>query len=727
VNVTARAQGAPRPDLLARFLDLVPLLVVYFALTALYAWQASRHPVPTIFTDELELTQLARSIADTGEPARRGVPYGAASLVAYVLAPVWWLSSTATAYATAKLVLVLAMTSALFPAYGLARLVVSRWYAIGAAGAAVAVPALAYSPILVEEPLAYPLSTTALFLIARLLVRPSWGRFAAAAAVSAAAVLARTQLSVLFAVLALGLLWIAWESAPGKRWRSGWTRWDWAGAIVLAVGIVFAFSALMSRYSTSWRETTLIYKDRIFDHAAWAIGALGIGVGVLPLVIGLAALARPKSEPRDPQTRALIATTASALAAFLWYAGVKGAYLSTVFATYVYERNVIYLLPLLLAATAMALVRGVGRGWAIAAAAVLTVYVVNATPVELDFPYYEAHGLAILAFANRELGWSTDTIQIALVVVSLAAVAIVAALRLLRRGSAASAALTGFAAVAIVAWSLTTEVYAAEGERILSNQAAGNLAKPYDWVDNATGGGSVVVLGQEISDPTNIWLTEFFNRSVRKMWSLDGSAQNVGGPILTPDLDATDGTLTPNPGTDYVLAVHGVALQAPVVARRGDAVLYRLDGSPIRLRDALIGRQSDGWMVAKSGEKVARASYTRYDVSRDGPGLAYVKVSRKNWCPRPGRRQTAGVVVRIGPVGIGPDKQPAIERVTDTKRFVVRDCTANGITLSPPGEPWRMEIAVAPTFVPHEVDPSRSDRRELAGVLEAGFQSLFGG
>jgi hypothetical protein len=23
---------------------------------------------------------------------------------------------------------------------------------------------------------------------------------------------------------------------------------------------------------------------------------------------------------------------------------------------------------------------------------------------------------------------------------------------------------------------------------------------------------------------------------VKKMWSLDGSAQNVGGPILTPDL-----------------------------------------------------------------------------------------------------------------------------------------------------------------------------------------------
>ena len=90
----AHAGGPPpRPDFLSRFLSVVPLLVVYFGLAALYAWQASRRPVPTIFTDELELTQLARSIAETGEPARRGEPYGLASLVAYALAPVWWLGS----------------------------------------------------------------------------------------------------------------------------------------------------------------------------------------------------------------------------------------------------------------------------------------------------------------------------------------------------------------------------------------------------------------------------------------------------------------------------------------------------------------------------------------------------------------------------------------------------------------------------------------------------------
>ena len=466
-----RASGERRPDFLDRFLSAIPLLAVYFALAALYAWQASRRPVPTIFTDELELTQLSRAIAETGEPARRGEPYGLATLVAYVLAPVWWLSSTTAAWAAAKLVLVLAMTATVFPAYALARMVAPKWYALAAAGAAVAVPALAYSPILVEEPIAYPLSTLALWLIARTLVRPSWGRGAVALAGCAAAALTRTQLAVLIAVFALGLLWLAWQSAAGKRWRSSWGTWDWVGLAVLVVGIAFAFSALMGHLSTSWRETTGFYKGRIFDHGVWAFGALSIGIGVLPALLGIAALARPKTESRSPETSGFVVTSVAALAAFVWYAGIKGAYIQNVFATVVVERNVIYLAPILFASTAMALARGVGRGWAIAAAAAFTVFVVASTPLHLSqYPFYEAHGLSIAAFANRELGWSEGTIEAALIVACILALAVVVALKLLRSGSIGFAAVAGTAAVVVVAWGLTGQVYAAAGERDLSRE-----------------------------------------------------------------------------------------------------------------------------------------------------------------------------------------------------------------------------------------------------------------
>jgi hypothetical protein len=723
--------GEPRPDFLARFLGAVPLLVVYFALAALYAWQASRRPVPTIFTDELELTQLARSIADTGEPARRGVPYDSlASLVAYVLAPVWWLGSASASWATAKLVLVLAMTATIFPAYGLARMVVPKWYALAAATAAVAVPALAYGPILVEEPLAYPVATFALWLIARCIERLTWGRLAAAFAICVVGALTRGQLAILVMVLALGLLWLAWQSELVRRWRSTWSGWDWVRAVTLTVGIALALAAAMGHASTAWRNTMLLYKDRIVEHATWALGALAIGMGILPVVAGVSALARPKDEERDPGTRAFVITTVAALVVFVAYAGVKGAYISTVFGTYVVERNVIYLCPLLFIATALAFARGIGRGWAIAGAGIFTLVVVARTPLHLDFPYYEAHGFSIATLANRELSMPKEWIEGVLIGIAVVALLVVVALKLVRPHSRAFTAIAASTAVVVLAWGLTGQVYAAEGERDFSEFLDSGLPKPNDWVQEATHGGSVVVLGQQITDPTNIWLTEFFNPAVKLMWSLDGSAQKVGGPILTPDLDAVDGTLKQVPGTEYVLAVNGVRLQAPIVAERKDAVLYRVDGGPIKLQDALVGRQSDGWMVGTSEDpNVARASYTRYDVSADEPGFANVLLSRVGWCPRRDLRQTGHVTVKIGPVGIGP-QHPTITHVTDKTEFDVADCNAQGATLTPPpgNVPWRMEITVSPTFRPKDIDPSKSESRYLgAQIKEAGFQPIFGG
>ena len=462
-------------------------------------------------------------------------------------------------------------------------------------------------------------------------------------------------------------------------------------------------------------EHDRFYKDRILEHGVWAMGAFAIGIGIVPMVVGIAALARPKSEPGDPRTRAFVVTSVAALGVFLGYAAIKGAYLSTVYGTVVVERNVIYLGPILFAAAALALERGVGRGWAIAAGAAFTLYVVASTPLQLErYPYYEAHGLSIAAFANRELEWPEGRIENTFVAVCVLALVVAVALRLLKRDSGAYRALAATAAVLVLAWTLTAQVYAAEGERDLSTRIATNLTKPYDWVEQETRGGSVVVVGQQITDPTNVWLAEFFNPSINRMWSLDGTAPGPG-PILTPDLEATDGTLTPPPGTEYALAINGVELQAPLVARRGSDRLYRVDGRPLKLAAAVTGQSSDGWLVGKSDDKVARGSYTRYDVSRDGRGFVIVKLSRKGWCPSPPGRTTANV--RIGPVGIGPDRQPTIASVTDERTFPIEDCTTAGKALGTPNVPWRLEVTIAPTVSPHDVDPSNSERRQLGATF----------
>lgn len=714
-----------RQELLSRFRAARPLLVVYFGLAALYAWQASRHPVPTIYSDEIELAWLSRSIAETGEAARRGDPYGLATLVAYFLAPVWWVGSAATGYATAKLLLVLAMTATVFPAYALARLVVPPWYALAAATGAVVVPALAYSPILVEEPLAYPLATLALWLIARVYVAPTWSRAGLAVLACTAAMLTRTQLSILFSLLVLGLLWLCWQSERSLRWRSSWSSWDWVGFVALGVGAAVGASALLGHLSKTWRDTTSTFPERIVEHAAWATGALAIGIGVLPLIAGVAALARPRTEAGDPKTRAFVVTSAFALVVFVAYTGLKGAGISITFSTLVVERNLIYLYPILSAATALALARGVGRGWAIAGATIFTLYVVTEVPLRLEnYPYYEAHGLSMPAFLNREWGWPEGRIETTLLVACFVSVAILVALRYLRRGSRAFAAVASTAAVAVFAWSLTTEVYAAEGERLLATQIAENLPVPYDWVDRATGGGSTVVLGQQMSDdPTGVYLTEFFNRSVVKVWSTDGTAPGPGA-ILTPDLASADGTLTPSPETEYAITLNGVELQAPVVTRVGPYVLYDVDRKPLKLASGIAGVDRDGWIADPDADGVAEASYNRFDVSRDGPGFAFVNLSRVAWCSGD---VPAKATVRIGPIGIGPDTQPAIADVTQTQTKTVHQCTTTGFRLAAPSGPWRVEVEIEPTFYPPDLVPNHSDRRNLGAVFTAGFQPLFGG
>ena len=80
-----------RHRLAARVERVIPLVGAYLLLATLYAWQAWRRETPTIFTDELELTQISRAIAETGhaDAARRAVRVH--ELVPWLTAPFWWL------------------------------------------------------------------------------------------------------------------------------------------------------------------------------------------------------------------------------------------------------------------------------------------------------------------------------------------------------------------------------------------------------------------------------------------------------------------------------------------------------------------------------------------------------------------------------------------------------------------------------------------------------------
>ncbi len=710
--VSARAGTRARTEL------LLPLVGAYLLLATIYAWQAWRRETPTIFTDELELTQLSRSIAETGLPGRRGEGYGFSTLVPWLTAPFWWLDPVSTAYETIKLVQAFVMTTAIFPSYLLARRVVSPGWAFFAAAGAVAAPALSYAPILVEEPWAYPAATLALWLAVRAIDRPTRGSVALAIASSVLAVLIRSQLVALVGALVLAFLVLGWTSDRVRRWRSTWSRWDKASAAMLALGLVLASGAVLGQLSAEWERVLTLWKGRLVEYGAWAGGAFAIGIGILPAIALLAVLAVPASERRRPGVRAFVTVSGAAVISLGWYAALKGAYLSTEFSTLIVERNLLYLSPLAFVATALLLERLTVPGWGVVAAGAVILGMVVSVPIDrgLDsFPYYESHGLAILALANREWAWPRERIDFALVVlVVVATAALLAVATVLRRHFSVSA-LSLAVAVVVLCWNVTAEVYAAIGEHDLSARIETNLPKPNDWVDRAVDGGSVVYLGQRLSSNAGPNLTEFWNRSIKKVWSVDGTGPPPGH-TLTPDLVRIDGTLSPDPETDFVLVPDGVEVVGERVAvnAAAGASVVRLDG-PIRLRANTTDIEADGWIVGDRDDPSvpARGAYNRFDLSGGGSGTVLVTLSRETFCPE-GIRLPGVARVRIGVLGRGDDKQPAIARVTSEETRFVPACTVRPVELPTPDVPWRVEVEIE-TFVPALVDPAGSggERRPL--------------
>ena len=632
----------------------------------------------------------------------------------------WWLHPVATAYEAIKTVQAFVMAAAVFPAFLLARRVLSPGWAYFAAVATIAGPALSYAPILVEEPWAYPAATLAFWLLVRAVDRPARWPIALAVGSCLLAVLVRSQLVALFGALGFGLVALGWRTTPMRRWRATWSRWDWVGAVVLGVGAVVAVVAFLGHHSTEWSTVTTLWKGRMVEYGSWAGGAFAIGIGVVPAIALLAALAVPGAERDRPGVRAFVIVSGGAVVSFGWYAAVKGAYLSTNFSSLIVERNLVYLAPLAFVATAYLLERGAAPIWSVVVAGAAVLGLVVWVPIErgLDsFPYYEAHGLAILALANREWAWPLGRIETAVEVVTVVGTVVVLLVgtRLRTRLSGIAAPVAIGTAVALLVWNVTAEVYASIGEHDFSARVERNIPKPNDWVDRAAGSGSVTMLGQHMSDnPLGVSSTEFWNRSIAKVWSVDGTGPGPGH-TLTPDLLDAEGTLWPNPRTDLLLASGGVEVVGDEVAANQGSTLVRLDGNPIRLRSNTTGIAGDGWMVGDPGnpEVPARAAYNRFDVSGGGTGTAVVTLSRQTFCPA-GAHLPGEAVVRIGILGRGKDKQPAILRQTASDTQYVPACGFRTFVLPTPSAPWRVEVAIQ-TFVPSQVDPkgSAGERRAL--------------
>jgi hypothetical protein len=719
----ATALRTPARSLSDRVVAALPLLAVYAWLCVVYLVEAWKRSTPWLFGDELELTQLSRSIAATGHAARRGQPHSFDSLYTLMTAPLWLIHDVGSAYAGIKYVDVFVMASVAFPAYFLARLVVGRGWALFAAAGAGAIPSLAYSSYIVQENLAYPYAALCFFLIAKALLTRRWPWIAAAVVASVIAPAVRGELAVILVVAVLATGFSVWSSPWGRARRASWTLSDYVGFFTLVAGAIFLLFGFASSHSYQWYVSTSAYENRMWTMSMWAAASLTIGIGILPLIGGLASLWPAHGEPRSAEVRVFRSVTVAAIVGFGMYTALKAAYLSTVFATRVEERNLIYVAPLLFVGTAIVLERRRVPAVALAAASLFALYLVAfsghdmpGSPYELDLKLYsDALGLSIVQAANRYIHLSIGQARPALIGVFAVAALLLTALAIpaLRRRPRALGAIAVAAGVAVIGWNLAGELGAAAATASSSDASANTLHQPFSWVDAATRRRPTLYFGAGEGDPNPENLLEFWNRSITGFSSLDGTVGGPG-PADGPNIDR-NGTVywAGGPG-NYDYAVEDrpcvsfagkVSATHPYLA--GGKVqhwwLVRLT-HPNRLVSLCMGIYPDGWTG------VGDSHYFRFSGGRGGRVRVVVSRALAGTAPE------SPIHVVMSRLRIDSHAYPEAGPVTRRIDSTIKGGQTKVFWLRAPADRFIAQVVVDRKFV-----PGNGDERELGAQVSYTF------
>jgi hypothetical protein len=567
-----------------------------------------------VMTDELQYVRLAISAADGHSPLPElhGRLVGSLNqLYPLLLAPVYGSLDAPTAFRVAHYLNAPLMASAAIPAYLLARRVVDRPAALAVALLSVVVVWMTLTGFLLTEVVAYPAFLWAALAIQRAVECASWRRDLLALAGIALAVLARTQLLLLVAVLPLALLVHELGEAGWRAPRpalAALARHRLLGAAyalgLAGVGLLAALgsaSRLLGDYAVTATQGSLLPAG-VWRSAAAHLDSMAIGCGLLPLVLGggwaLGTLVRPASA----RARAFAAVTVAAVC----LVALEAASFDLRFGgtDVVRDRYVFYVVPLLLAGTG-ALLREPRRPWlaplALAGFFAATVHWLELPPVTglwVDSPTRVLNDL--IADQAGSLGPHAFVASAALLVGASA----VLALRFVPRGLLAPAVFA-----VLLAFTLFTTVRAIDhtlGSASVSGR--GMSADPrvtLDWVDRVIPGGAHAAIVPYPSGPSFVadadlwWDTEFWNRKVsREYVDARGDFRYTPFPTSPLVVDWATGVVrgTEDAPAYVVMAEHDPRFE--LVADRAGAN-YGLEilapPRPYRVAWATRGLASDGW------------------------------------------------------------------------------------------------------------------------------------
>ena len=584
-------QPAPRPQL-----SVVPrprrlpgpktVLAGIYVLAFAYHWlQSWAHVSPAVFGDELLYSKLAQSVAaGDGFTIRGETVFFPAPLAILAQAPAWLLDSTVTAYGVVKAMNAAMMAAAALPAYCLARRLVRPSYALLAAAAAVAGPAMLYAPYLMSEALAYPVFLLTLATMRRAIERPTRRMELAVVAVSLAAVLTRLQ----FVVLPLAYLLAVPVSARlcGEPIGAALRRHRLSLGLLVLLGVVplVTGGAVLGTYSGA----TLLEYD-LGSTVGWSARTAALLPFAAGLLIVPGALLGLGLRPRGRAEAAFATLAIATIVLVLLEIGLIAA----ADAGRELERYAIYLVPLLVVAFFLYAERGaprrrayVGLALAGAATAWLMPFPARAgTTFTFDAPTFSVYGQLADWWGHA----NAATVFAGLPLLAGIALACIS----LRRSFAPVA--VGVATIAIL---LLSGVVAYAGDHKTARGTLKHRASdPPDWLDRS-GLGPADYLQLPGGSVYFGWLLEAWNRDFRRPvhfgaggdWFASSTATiERDGRLLVDGAPPSTKTLVVN---DYGSAIE---LDGEVVARPRDGLIaYRLPAEP-RVRGLAVGLMFDRW------------------------------------------------------------------------------------------------------------------------------------
>ena len=494
---------------------------------------------PFILVDEVIWAEIARGIADAGEPLIRDEPDPGYSVVyPLLISPVYALfDNLVDAYAGVKTLNALVMSLAAVPAFFLARRVVRDGLALLAAVMTIAIPSMAYTGTVMTENPFYPLFLLVALTLVVVLERPAPLVVVGLYALVGLAFATRVQAVALVPAVLLAPLVLAVFARHGVRATISRFRWLYgiaAGAVLAVLAVELAGGNLLGAYAPVGEQS--YDPGEVLRYLWWHVAELALYVLVIPLAATIVLVGRARS--LDARLQAFLAATVTLTVCVV---PVVAAFAAE-FSDRIQERNMFYVAPLLCIALLAWIERGAPRPRLLAVmAAVISAALVTAIPLDRFITTSAlTDTLMLLPFWSLQDRIGADWIEVA---AAGLAVGLAAAFLLVPRRYALALPLVVLAlwilAIRPIWWGKHGFERASIGALFQGIRTADR-----DWVDRALPpGAAAAFVWSERTDRLTVNLNEFFNRGVGPVYYV--AAPTPGGlPEQEIRIDPETGAVT---------------------------------------------------------------------------------------------------------------------------------------------------------------------------------------